>query len=159
MTLTPTISVLELFVVVIGIVGCAVSLSMMAILWRDRGILKAEGQNGIDRRLVMGNMRNEIARLLILVGYIGLGIYAMSIPEPVRAVNRRAGEVTLWIFVAFEVIVVLASLWDYVDRQRNIADLAKRRVVRDRQQERNGEADHQPPVDYHDMGMGEAEGA
>lgn len=126
MNLTHTVSLLEVFLVVIGLIGIGLCLLMFATLWRDRGILRAAGQNGIDRRLVMGNMRVVLFCLFVIVVFTALGTLAMFVPEPVRSENRTQGEIVAWALILIDVGAVLIILWDYIDRQRNMADLAHR---------------------------------
>jgi hypothetical protein len=143
--ITETISFLEFFLVLIGAVGIAVSVLMLAVLWRDRGVLKSAGQNGIDRRLVMGNLRTATGCLFIIVVFTVVGVYGMFIPESPRQVTRTQYEIIAWALILIDVGAVVTVLMDYVDRHRNMADLENRQARRLRQQERIGEADYTPP--------------
>jgi hypothetical protein len=142
-----TVSFLEFFLVLIGGVGIGVSVLMLAVLWRDRGVLKSSGQNGIDRRLVMGNLRTASGCLFIILVFTVVGVYGMFIPEAARQATRTQYEVIAWALILIDVGAVVTVLMDYVDRHRNMADLENRRAKRARQQERIGEADYTPPAD------------
>jgi hypothetical protein len=144
--ITETISFLEFFLVLIGAVGIAVSVLMLAVLWRDRGVLKSAGHNGIDRRLVMGNLRTATGCLFIIVVFTALGVYGMFLPESPRQATRTQYEIIAWALILIDVGAVVTVLMDYVDRHRNMADLENRRAKRARQQERIGEADYMPPA-------------
>jgi hypothetical protein len=145
--ITETVSFLEFFLVLIGGVGIGVSVLMLAVLWRDRGVLKSSGQNGIDRRLVMGNLRTASGCLFIILVFTVVGVYGMFIPEAARQATRTQYEVIAWALILIDVGAVVTVLMDYVDRHRNMADLENRRAKRARQQERIGEADYTPPAD------------
>lgn len=125
MKITDTISLLELFIVSIGLLGIGVFGLMMALLWSDRQVLKEAGQNGVDMRNNTGNMRNIFFWSLIVLLFILLGLRAMAVPEPVRQANQQTNELFLWAFISIEVIAVLAILWDYADRRANMRDLER----------------------------------
>lgn len=165
MTLTPTISLLEAFVVGVGAMGILICFLMLGLLWRDRMTLIRNKQNGVDKRLVMGNVRSVLLVFAVVAIFVALGLYAMTLPEPARPANRRGGELVNWGLISIEVLATATILWDYIDRRKNMRDLARRIVDRRRrhddpppepaeaeaevqerrarQQERIGEADYQ----------------
>lgn len=161
MTLTNTISLLEAFVVVIGLIPFMVYLLMMKFYLRDRQVIIAEKQNGVDRRNVMGNIRNASLWAFIVVVFIGLGLRGMTVPEPIRESTRQQSALILWALLSIEIVAAGAILWDYVDRRKNMRDLARRIALhkrrhddvyddeqqvserRARRQERRGEAEYQ----------------
>lgn len=128
MGLTPTISVLELFVVLIGLLGLVVFILMIGLLWRDFRVLKENKQNGVDRRLVLGNMRNAIHCAFIVLIFVLLGLRGMFVPEPIAASTRTQSALIYWALLSVEIAAVLVILLDYVDRRSNMRDLKRRQL-------------------------------
>jgi hypothetical protein len=125
-TLSPNVDFIELFVVVLGTIGLAISLIMLAIIQGDRRAVKEAGTNGINKRLTNADLRNELSRTYKLIGFVVIGLMLMTIPPNPQSGGRFVGEVIRWMLVSWEAIAVMNSLWSYVDRQRNIEYLRDR---------------------------------
>jgi hypothetical protein len=125
MNLSDTVSLLELFVFIVSVAGISLSALLVAVYIADRSHIKAGGGDRIDMRMVNGNLRNELKRIYIQLGYMTLAVYAMTVPPPIRPANARFGDVLIYLLISFELVMISASLWDFVDRRRNQADLAR----------------------------------
>ncbi len=125
MNLTPTIDLVELMVVIVGIVGLTISLIMVAVIQGSRSFVKRTGKNGINKRLTNGDMRNELSRTYKLICFVIVGMLQLTLPPPVREGNKFAGEVFTWMLISWEIVATVNSLWGYVDHKRNIVDLKR----------------------------------
>lgn len=123
MNITPTIDVVELLVLVLGIGGLIVSLIMIALILGDRIIIRIAKTNGINKRLTNADLRNELSRAYKLVGFTAAAILSMTIPPPVTEEVRQAGEWFKWMLISWEVVAVVNSVWSFVDRAQNRDEL------------------------------------
>lgn len=121
--LSPTVTLLELLVVILGIIGTPISLVMLAYIQGDRRNVRLSGMNGINKRLTNSDLRNELSRTYKLVCYTAMGIILMTLPNAVRAGNQVGAIVLNMMLLSWEVIAVLNSLWAFVDRRRNVESL------------------------------------
>jgi hypothetical protein len=117
MNLSSTIDLIEFLVVVIGIVGLAISLIMVAYIQGDRRNVRKSGTNGISKRLTNADLRNELSRTYKLVCFIAIGTLSMMIEPPIRESGKVVGDILKWMLISWELIAVVNSLHSYVDRK------------------------------------------
>jgi hypothetical protein len=129
MSISETADLLELFVVVIGVVGLTVSLVMDAFLTGQWQNVRRSGTNGINKRMVISDLRNELSRTYKLAGFVVIGLLMMTIPPNPSTNSRLVGEIFRWMIVSWEVVAVINSIWGYVDRQKNIESLRQKEAL------------------------------
>jgi hypothetical protein len=145
MNLSSTIDLIEFLVVVIGIVGLAISLIMVAYIQGDRRNVRKSGTNGISKRLTNADLRNELSRTYKLVCFIAIGTLSMMIEPPIRESGKVVGDILKWMLISWELIAVVNSLHSYVDRRHFVeylraGDEAKRAAAIAQLQKRVEEA-------------------
>jgi hypothetical protein len=134
LNLSPTVDLLELFIVVVGTIGLAVSIIMLAIIQGDRRHVRISKTNGINKRMTNADLRNELSRTYKLVCFLVLGLLFMTIPPPANPNSAFIGQIVRYMLISWEIIAASNSLWAYVDRQRNVEYLRQhddRDAIRD----------------------------
>jgi hypothetical protein len=126
LNLSPTVDLLELFIVVVGTIGLAVSIIMLAIIQGDRRNVRISKINGINKRMTNADLRNELSRTYKLVCFLVLGLLFMAIPPPANPSSALIGQIVRYMVISWEIIAAANSLWAYVDRQRNVEYLRER---------------------------------
>lgn len=114
---------MEVSVFVLGFVGFCVSIVVLGGLLSDRRNVLRAGRNGINKRLVYGDIRNEISRTYKLLCYAIIALGLMAVPPPVRESNAFISRFIAWMLISFELIAFTNTVWCLRDRRKNIRDL------------------------------------
>jgi hypothetical protein len=106
--LTHTISVPEVIWLLIGLVGLFVSWRNLLDAYRDLLFLNYSGRNGGMRVIALGNVREELLRVLACVVIALIGIAAMSSPpaNTTQPVSTLAVIITVGLFLLGSLVVV-----------------------------------------------------
>lgn len=128
MDLTPTVDILEMTVFLVGALGLALSLVVLGMLGSDRRNLRRAGRNGINKRLVHGDIRNELSRTYKLLCYTVLALVLMTIPPPIRQSNAVTSRLITWMLLSWELIAFMNTTWGLRDRVKNLRDLRRLEV-------------------------------
>lgn len=136
MNISPTIDLVELIVLVMGVIGLIISFIMVAFIQGDRNNLRIAKVNGINKRLANSDLRNELSRTYKLLGFTIAAIMAMTIPPPVNEGVRESFEWFKWMLISWEAVAMTNSLWALVDRIQNRGELKEIAIAKQKAQEK-----------------------
>lgn len=123
MNISPTIDLVEIIVLVMGVIGLIISLIMIAFIQSDRNNLRIAKVNGINKRLANADLRNELSRTYKLLGFTIAAVIAMGIPPPANEGVRESFEWFKWMLISWEAVAMINSLWAFIDRIQNRGEL------------------------------------
>lgn len=126
--ITSTVSLVEVLVVTLGLIGWLAAAVNIISGWADQGRIRRSGLNGSMKRTVNGNLREEILRVLKLSLFIIIGLLYMTAEPPIRAATHA---VTTWAglcLLTVEVLMVYGSLASFYDRLRLKEDWAREKA-------------------------------
>lgn len=159
LNITSTVSVLELFIVFLGLIGWLAAAFNITAAFSDQRRIKRSGLNGSMRRTVNGNVREELLRVLKLGLFILIGVIYMGTPPSIRPSNTVTTMLAGVCILMIEVLISYGSLASYYDRLRLKEDWAKEEVARHRAWDGKTERRHTPNVcPYCQRALGDALG-
>lgn len=91
--------------------------------WLDLKALAVTKANGPRRRVAVGNIRNEVIRLVKQSLFLAVGIVAMNLPSPMFT---AAGLFSRSVFILAEILMVYASIAQNLDRKAIQEDVQAR---------------------------------
>lgn len=96
-----------------ALIALGVSLVALGGALADWEYLKERRMNGLRSIQAFANVRNHTKRSLVALLFLVIGALAL-VEVPYR------GAISRWLLIAASLILMLASIWDWIDRARMV---------------------------------------